>query len=298
MTEPVNRTILLFDIERFSRRDDMEQAFLRRGLDSVVADSLAAAGVERTQQYREDRGDGLIILISGDVSKARLLRALLKETPDALRAYNRFAASSTQMRLRIVLASGEVAHDPQGSTVGGLVGHDLNQACRLLDADVLREALRQRETADCVLCVSAPVYEGVVRHGHRGLAKEEFHRVAVAVKDDRLNAWLYGPVPGGHGGDRDAAGVGRERSGARGEPALPEERVSPGERAEPGEQAQPQPRRRPQAADVGVHFTFDGGSQTFGGGQVAGDQIGVSGGQVTGDVIMGSVHRDSGGERR
>lgn len=64
------------------------------------------------------------------------------------------------MRLRIVLASGEVAHDPQGSTVGGLVGHDLNQACRLLDADVLREALRQRETADCVLCVSAPVYEG------------------------------------------------------------------------------------------------------------------------------------------
>jgi hypothetical protein len=122
MAEPVNRTILLFDIERFSRRDDVEQAVLRRTLDNVAEDTLTAAGVERTQQYREDRGDGLIVLVSGDVSKAALLRALLTTAPDALHGYNRFAATSTQMRLRIVLAAGEVAFDRQRDTVGGLVG--------------------------------------------------------------------------------------------------------------------------------------------------------------------------------
>jgi hypothetical protein len=35
-----------------------------------------------------------------------------------------------------------------------------------------------------------------------------------------------------------------------------------------------------------------GGSLTFGGSQVNGDQIGVSGGHVTGDVVMGSVRRE------
>ncbi|SCD59751.1 hypothetical protein GA0115240_11607, partial [Streptomyces sp. DvalAA-14] len=171
MTEPVNRTILLLDIERFSKRDDVEQAFLRRALASVAEDTLAAAGVEGPQQYREDRGDALIILIGAEVAKAALLRALLTTTPDTLREYNRFAASSTQMRLRIVLAAGEVAHDPRAGTVGGLVGHDLNQACRLLDAPVLRDALRQRPADDSVLCVSTPVYEGVVRHGPPGAAQ-------------------------------------------------------------------------------------------------------------------------------
>jgi hypothetical protein len=299
MTEPVNRTILLFDIERFSRRDDVEQAFLRRTLGSVVEDTLTAAGVERTQQYREDRGDGLIILISGDVSKAALLRALLTATPDSLRGYNRFAASSTRMRLRVVLSAGEVAYDAQGDTVGGLVGHDLNQACRLLDAEVLRAALRQRPAADSVLCVSAPVYEGVVRHGHRGLDRESFHRVAVAVKEDRLDAWLHGPLPAGQEGDPGGRPAGPERP-AEAETHTAAETAADAQpdTAEPAEPAEPRQGRRPRTAETGVQVTISGGSPTFGGGLVAGDQIGVSGGQVTGDVVMGSVHRDRGGEHR
>jgi hypothetical protein len=282
MTEPVNRTILLFDIERFSRRDDVEQAVLRRALHTVAEDTLAEAEVAGAQQYREDRGDGLIILISGDVSKAALLRALLTAAPDTLRAYNRFAASSTQMRLRIVLAAGEVAHDPRDGTVGGMIGHDLNQACRLLDAPVLRDALAQRTESDFVLCVSTPVYEGVVRHGHRGLPKQKFHRVAVSVKEDRLSAWLYGPVPESHHAG-DHASVGAEPGTESAAPAQP---VAPAPTAPDG------------AAGKGATFTFNGGSPSFGGALVAGDQTGVSGGRITGDVIMGSVHRDSRGEGR
>ncbi|WP_275461729.1 hypothetical protein [Streptomyces noursei] len=280
LTEPVNRTILLLDIEDFSRRADVVQACLRRELHNVVEDTLAEAGVERNMQYREDRGDGLIVLISADIPKTVLLRALLTTTPDALCQYNRLASSSAQMRLRMILAAGEVAFDRKEGTVGGLVGHDLNQSCRLLDADVLREVLAQRD-ADCVLGVSSPVYEGVVRHGHRGLRPEEFHHATVSVKKGRLDLWLHGPLPhvatvpapvsrpggrGGRGAHDDAAG-----------------------------QTSAAPASVP--ARTGTAFAFNGGSVSVGGSQVNGDQTGVSGGHVTGDVVMGSVRHEGRSEQ-
>ncbi|NUS15946.1 MAG: hypothetical protein HOY69_31860 [Streptomyces sp.] len=277
LAEPVNRTILLLDIESFSSRDNVEQTFLRRGLHSVVEDTLAAAGVERNQQYREDRGDGLIILISADIPKAALLRSLLTTTPDALRDYNRLAAGSAQMRLRSVLASGEVARDERAGTVGGLVGHDLNQACRLLDAEVLRQALDQRTTS-CVLCVSEPVYEGVVRHGHRGLRPEEFHHVRASVKKDRLSGWLHGPLPLG------ADSATPETPGAE----VPAEASS-------GVSARTPARTR---ARQGTTVTVNGGSLSVGGSIVGGNQTGVSGGNVAGDVVMGSVQKNRTGDPR
>jgi class 3 adenylate cyclase len=280
LTEPVNRTILLLDIEGFSQRDNVEQAFLRRGLHDVVEDILAGAGVERNMQYREDRGDGLIILISAEIPKTALLRALLTTAPDALRDYNRMASSSAQMRLRTVLASGEVALDPYHGTVGGLVGQDLNRACRLLDADVLREALKRRD-ADCVLCVSTPIYEGIVRHGHRGLRPEEFHRVDVSVKRDRLDGWLHGALPEG-----TSASVPASTSGPSSNDT--EENAPVG--TPPASAGTPK--------DGGMSITVNGGSLSFGGSQVSGDQIGVSGGNVTGDIIMGSVQHGSRGDRK
>lgn len=276
LAEPVNRTFLLVDIESFSNRDNVEQAVLRRELHNVVEDILAGAGVEPNLQYREDRGDGLIILVSADIPKAALLRALLTTAPDSLRTYNRVASSSAQMRLRTVLASGEVAFDPREGTVGGLVGHDLNQACRLLDADVLRRALEQRST-DCVLCVSTPVYEGVVRHGYRGLRPEEFHRVPVSVKKDQLSAWLHGPLPV----ETSAVAPPSDTNGNGGSGGTPQT---------PGTQAG-------SLGRGGTSLTVNGGSMTFGGSQVSGDQIGVSGGNVTGDVIMGSVRHEAGDGR-
>ncbi|MEV0368553.1 hypothetical protein AB0I10_01745 [Streptomyces sp. NPDC050636] len=273
MSEPVHHTILLFDIERFGGHDDVEQAFLRRKLYDIVEDTLADAGVEQTRQYREDRGDGVIALISSEISKTGLLRTLLTTTPGLLHHYNRLAASSTQMRLRIVLASGEVAHDPREGVTGGIVGHDLNEACRLLDAGVLRRALRERTGEDCVLCVSDPVYWGVVRHGHLGVPRDDFHRIEVAVKEGTLTAWLHGPVPE------------EEESGSPGGAA---EQTTGGV---PGRSSQTP--AGTGGAGRGVTFNFFGGAPSFGGSMVAGDQHGVSSGTNHGDVHLGG-----GGDRR
>ncbi|MEV6200647.1 hypothetical protein AB0M64_11770 [Streptomyces sp. NPDC051771] len=304
MREPVNRTILLLDIEKFSRRDDVVQAVLRRRLNNLVDQTLEAAGVEPTQQYREDRGDGLIVLLSGDVAKTALLRALLTTTPDLLHEHNLLASDSAQMRLRMVLAAGEVAHDPHARTTGGIVGHDLNQACRLLDADVLRAALAARPREHAVLAVSAPVYEGIVRHGHRGVRPELFRSAGVTVKDGVLAAWIHqgagdaadpapghapeagavpGPVP--RASPAEPGAPARESEPARGPESVPEpERAA----SEPEPEPEPEPKTESEPARSAPVFHFHGAPVVHGS-FVAGDQHGVSGGTVHGDVVLGGT---------
>lgn len=189
MTHPLNRTILLFDIEQFGTRDDVEQAFLRRMLYDVADGTLAAADVSETSRLRTDRGDSVVELIDANVPVAGLVKALLTETPLLLHAKNRLMADNTRMRLRVVLAAGYVAVDEKG-----WIGADLNHAFRLLDAEPLREALRTG-VGDSVLCVSDTVYQGVVRHGHHGMRSEEFHEVAVRTKEGPSSAWLHRVAP-------------------------------------------------------------------------------------------------------
>ncbi|MFF8837316.1 hypothetical protein [Streptomyces sp. NPDC015130] len=307
MREPVNRTILLIDVERFSRRDDVVQAVLRRTFNKIVDQTLEAAGVEANQQYREDRGDGLIALLSGDVAKTAILRSLLTTTPELLHEHNLLASESAQMRMRIVLAAGEVAHDPHAGTTGGLVGHDLNQACRLLDADVLRSALAERGDEHCVLAVSAPVYEGVVRHGHRGVRPEHFRRADVTVKDGVLPAWIHQgaaspdrtPEAAGTAGTAETTGT-DEATGttAASAPAGTAETTGTDEAtgttaaSAPAATAAPAP--APQQPSTGAVFHFHGGAPVIHGSLVGGDQNGVSGGQVTGDVVLGGTRAADG----
>ncbi|MFG2712638.1 hypothetical protein ACGFX2_19105 [Streptomyces goshikiensis] len=186
---PLPRTMLLIDTERFSDRDDVQQALLRRMLFSLVDRVLLTAGVDQTMRLRADRGDAVMELIDPAVPLTTLLRALLTDLPAELRAMNRMAASSTQLRLRAVLAGGYVAIDEYD----GWVGTDLNDACRLLDADPLRSALRGR-AGDFVLCVSDSVHAGIVRHQHTGIPAEEFSHITVPTKNGPLPAWLHDPL--------------------------------------------------------------------------------------------------------
>ncbi|MEO3974245.1 hypothetical protein [Streptomyces sp. CAU 1734] len=193
MSEPVSRTILLLDIERYSDRDDVEQAYLRRMLYDITDEVLESAGIEETQRLRADRGDSVMELIDANASVTALLRTLLTAVPVQLRAVNRMASRSAQIRLRGVLATGYVAIDRHA----GWVGSDLNHACRLLDAQLLRAALRDR-AGDFALCVSEGVHSGIVRHDHPGVPRSDFHPITVDSKNGPLRAWLHGPVPSGH----------------------------------------------------------------------------------------------------
>ncbi|MET7322904.1 hypothetical protein [Streptomyces sp. NPDC005549] len=187
MTDPLYRTILLFDIEQFGSRDDVEQAFLRRLLYEVVDATLLAADIDESARLRADRGDSVMELIDVQASVPALVKTLLTEVPALLHSKNRLIASSAQMRLRMVLSSGYVAIDE----LDGWVGSDLNHAVRLLNSDPLRDALKQRDDHS-VLCVSDGIYTGVVRHGPLGVRPDDFRRVTVETKEGPTVAWLHG----------------------------------------------------------------------------------------------------------
>ncbi|GAA3184829.1 hypothetical protein GCM10010451_37570 [Streptomyces virens] len=292
MTDPVSRTILLLDIERFSDRDDIEQAYLRRMLYDVTDRVLERAGIEETQRMRADRGDSVMELIDANAPVTALLRTLLSEVPTELRAVNRMASRSAQMRLRGVVATGYVAVDRHD----GWVGSDLNHACRLLDAGLLRAALRERAD-DFALCVSDALYAGVVRHDHPGVPAADFHPVTVDSKNGTLRAWLHGPVPRGHDdhgetGEVPAPGADSGEHPVPGPKTPPTPAEGPAPKTPPVPAAGPEPKTPPPAAEPaaspgGVVFQFNGGSPSFGGSLVGGDQHGVSGGRVAGDVHLG-----------
>ncbi|WP_105974496.1 hypothetical protein [Streptomyces geranii] len=295
MTDPVSRTILLLDIERFSDRDDVEQAYLRRMLYDITDRALENAGIDETRRLRADRGDSVMELIDAGAPVTALLRALLVEVPAQLRAVNRMASSSAQIRLRGVVATGYVGIDERD----GWVGTDLNNACRLLDAQLLRAALRERPH-DFALLVSDALYSGVVRHDHPGIPADEFHPVGVDSKNGPMRAWLHGPLPGGYdAADQDHRGTGAgEAPGGSGDRPAPQppraqaqETPPPPVPRVPAQGTSPAPENRPAPGPV---FNFNG-AVSIGGSVVAGDQHGVSGGQVTGDVNMGGL-RGNGGD--
>ncbi|WEO95902.1 hypothetical protein A6P39_018680 [Streptomyces sp. FXJ1.172] len=285
MTDPVSRTILLLDIERFSDRDDVEQAYLRRMLYDITDRTLERAGIDETLRLRADRGDAVMELIDANASVTALLRVLLAEVPAELRAVNRMASRSAQIRLRGVVASGYVAVDEHD----GWVGSDLNHACRLLDAALLRQALRERPD-DFALCVSDALYAGVVRHDHPGVPAADFRPMTVDSKNGPLTAWLHGPLPVGpdRHGQQDHGETGEVPGGSGDRPAP--RQPAPGTPAQNG----PAPDGSGGAPAPGPVINIQGG--TFSGGLLGGSQFGgISGGCFNGDVVFGEG--DARGER-
>ncbi|MDI3408524.1 hypothetical protein [Streptomyces cavernicola] len=264
MTDPVYRTILLFDIEQYGSRDDVEQAYLRRILYDVVDGTLAAAAVDETARMRADRGDSVMELIDTRVSVSTLVKSLLTEAPAQLHSKNRLLATGAQMRLRIVLSSGYVAVDD----LGGWVGSDLNHAVRLLNSDPLREALKQRGE-DSVLCVSEAVYQGVVRHGPLGVRAEDFRPVPVETKEGPTVAWVHG-LP-----DPDLQ-----------KPAEPADPSALTEASEPSDSSGP--------AVPGAQAA-PGAPAGQGGPLINGGQYGIAGGDNRGDLTFNFGERGNGG---
>ncbi|MFE9447346.1 hypothetical protein [Streptomyces sp. NPDC006739] len=261
MSDPVSQTILLLDTERHSDRDDIERAYLRRMLYDITDRALERAGIDETLRLRAGRGDPAPVmeLIDAGASVPALLRALLTEIPAQLRTVNRMASSSAQIRLRGVVASGYVTTAPYG-----WAGSGLDQARRLLDSGPLREALRERP-GDFALCVCESVCAGI--------PAADFHPMTVDGENGPLKAWLHGPPPQGAAGPDDHSGTGVGGAPVPG---------ASGDGPAPGRAAAPSARRAPGGVVL-----------DFGGGAVAADQHGASGGQGTGDVHLGGTGGDA-----
>jgi hypothetical protein len=154
--EPEHRAILALDIEGFGRleRSNLARARMRTGLHRIIGNALSASGINPEHVEQSEYGDGVLVLLGPQVSKARLLHPLLPRLVSGLARYNRTAADTARLRVRAVVHAGELLRDDHGIT-----GEDLVLAFRLLDAEVVRAHLT-RAVADLVLVVSDAMYQG------------------------------------------------------------------------------------------------------------------------------------------
>jgi hypothetical protein len=190
---PVHRTIVAFDIEGSTKRNNRAKGELRRILYELVERALQSAGIGPEHLERlTDRGDGILILIRphDEVPKTLVLGRLIPTLTELLIEHNALITRpELRLRLRAVVHAGEVHDDDRG-----FYGDDLDVAFRLLDASNLRKALKEAAASPLVLVVSDEIYNGIVQQGYLDAAPyRPLGRVRVGTRNRR--GWVHVPVP-------------------------------------------------------------------------------------------------------
>ena len=189
-TAAMHRSILCVDVENFGdrRRTDLDQTRVRGGLYQALRGALSESHVRWDSCYREDRGDGALVLIPPEFPKRDLVTIFPRALAAALDRHNRTHAPLARIKLRVALHAGEVRHDAHG-----VIGRPIILAFRLLDAEVVKSALRRAPGA-LVLVASDWFFDEVVRHEPTA-TPEEYRQVQITAKETTTRAWVYLPDP-------------------------------------------------------------------------------------------------------
>ena len=261
---------VVVDIEKFGSRDDPVQEHLRAALYGVLERAARACGLPWPELAREDRGDGVLLVVPPTVSRITLTEGLIRRLQVELTGYARVASPAAVMRLRVALHAGEARRDGHG-----WVGTSVNTAFRLVDAPPLKAALAAATGARLALIVSDDWYEAVVRHDHDGIDHRAYWRVPVAAKELRTWAWVHVPGTGSPAPEPDDRPAQDQRP-APGSRTAPEAPVAPEALVAPeapaGRDERPVPETPVPHVQTGRGGIFAFGTMTVHGDAVAGDK--------------------------
>ncbi|WP_225849497.1 hypothetical protein [Streptomyces sp. HPF1205] len=189
-SEALHHWILVLDVERYSTRSDPVQRSLRTAMYDVFTTAFGQAGLNGHGVVTEDRGDGVLVLVPPTVSPVRLAGPFVRALDEGLREKAAYFGPRHALRLRLAMHQGLATRDEYGWS-----GDAVNTASRLVDAQPLRDVLHAAELGHMVFAVSSSVYEGVVRHGHRGVDPAAYAPMSFRTKHgERVGAWVT--VPG------------------------------------------------------------------------------------------------------
>lgn len=180
-----HHTVMAVDVEGFgdSRRTIPHQLTVRDALYEILRQAFATAGIPWPACYREDRGDGVLVLAPAQMPKTVFVETLPYALVAGLRRHNSEHPLESRIRLRVALHAGEVAYDANGVTAGAI-----NLVFRLLDAPPLKAALAE-STGVLALITSDWFYDEVARHS----TGTEFRQAQVNVKETSTTGWIARP---------------------------------------------------------------------------------------------------------
>jgi hypothetical protein len=181
---------VVVDIEGFSQRSDPVQRSLRRAMYEVLTTAVDDAHLTWVDFHPQDRGDGVIMIVGGHVSPVALAGEFVRALEWGLAEKAGIHSADHQMRFRVALHQGLANPDDEGWS-----GDAINTACRLVDAQPLRDTLAEARRAQVALIVSNSFYQSVIRPGHRSMDPSTFAPVTVTSKNlVDFSAWVQ--VPG------------------------------------------------------------------------------------------------------
>lgn len=182
-------TFVVMDIEGWSARQAVTQQLIVAALRRLVRDLLVAdLGLSTDEIRMTGRGDGFIIALPGRLPKEAITEAITLIFPQRLESYNLMAPPAESFRVRVAVHAGDAIVDDDGQWSGIAI----TATCRLVDADVLRRALRASPGSMVVVAVSESWHESVMAEGFH--PEYGWRRVRIDVKDFSSSAWIS--VPG------------------------------------------------------------------------------------------------------
>lgn len=170
-----------------TRRDAATQLHLRRELYLLIDQACAITGVPWPSCYREDRGDGALFVVPPGTNAEHLLDPFAHHLTAVLRRYNRTAGSTTQLKLRLAVHTGQVHHDEHG-----VAGPDLIHLFRLLEAPAFKRFAHDI-VADLAMIVSDRLYTDVTSNGSL-TDTAAYTSVRITCKETRTRAWTWNPA--------------------------------------------------------------------------------------------------------
>ena len=185
--EPLNCSILLTDVAGFSDpvRTDGDRDVVRTAMYEILRSSFEACGVSWAACYREDRGDGAVIVMPPTISTLRVVDPFIPELAGRLRQHNRRASEVVRIQLRVALHVGPVGRDEEG-----LTGQAVITAARIVDAPVIKARLAA-EQADLIFAASDYVYDYVVRNCDQRVDPAAFEHMECQVKEAHVSVWAH-----------------------------------------------------------------------------------------------------------
>jgi hypothetical protein len=198
-----SRLCLVTDIESYSTRTTPQQGDGQRRLLRITQFALARAQIFRVaQKWRQDRGDGQMLLMPPRLDQTRAIPALVTGLRHALYLNNADPGPFGRMRMRAAFVQGTAA---QGAT--GFEGRAPIVAGRLVDSQQLKQDFKNRQAADLALIVPDDLYQDVIKQDFPGLPPGEFTPMQVSHKEYTGTAWIYLPTSGSAADPNEAANL-------------------------------------------------------------------------------------------
>ncbi|PZF95102.1 hypothetical protein C1I93_15755 [Micromonospora endophytica] len=188
MQHPERRLLVCVDMERYSRRGNIQQYQAQQDFHRLLREAADEVGMDRVGWTTQQAGDGELAVLPRDVPEARVIGRFLPELNRRLRQYNASRLPEARIRLRVAVHQGMVHLDG----ANGFPGQAVVMVSRLCDAAPVRRALAAFPDTGVALVVSADIYRDVVTEYPEEIRPDRFRKIEVvhADKGFREPAWL------------------------------------------------------------------------------------------------------------